>query len=98
MPALDFLKELRRGVKKSAASGKPCPLLGEAGRLISLLDEPNQRQVLGLYYIKALDWEAVALLLGYTKRSLYRIRDSAVERLERLSGDGAPRGGQAPGE
>lgn len=61
----------------------------KAVRVISALPDPRQRQVLLAYYVDSRDargvrktWEMVAVELSMSWRTLFRIRDAALEAVK----------------
>ncbi len=55
----------------------------EAKELIYALEDGNQRTALSLYYLRGLKWPKIALAMGCDERTLYRWRDSALEKLQK---------------
>lgn len=48
------------------------------------IPKPSQRHVIILYYFERVEtWEDVAEVTGYSESQVYRLRDSAIEFLER---------------
>lgn len=43
---------------------------------------PREQAIMISYYIECLTWERVSMLLNYSERRLYQIRDECLERLQ----------------
>jgi Protein of unknown function (DUF1492). len=63
-------------------------LRDEAQRIIRSIDDASCQTALALHYIWLKPWDDVAAALSYNLRSIYKVRDRAIARLDELIDNG----------
>ena len=63
-------------------------LRDEAQRIIRSIDDASCQTALVLHYIWLKPWDDVAAALSYNLRSIYKVRDRAIARLDELIDNG----------
>ena len=71
-----------------AATDALVDLRDEAQRIIRSIDDASCQTALVLHYIWLKPWDDVAAALSYNLRSIYKVRDRAIARLDELIDNG----------
>ena len=79
---MDDIVELSAQIEEDRASMEE--LLSNAYQIIKRMSDPNQRAVLEWYYIDCVTMEEAADKMYYSRRTIYNLRDQALEEFGRV--------------
>lgn len=77
IPLVDIQQKIQRKLEQLKRVSE------DAEHMIAQLDDPRHRAVLTAYYLSTKTWEDVARDLSYDVRWVYKLREEALEQLQK---------------